>query len=297
MIRLTKEMIDNIFEPRRAFSFAERSSGNTMKNRLLTDGNGNYYTVAKVAGEWEWYRLSHKMPEYGLIDAQRGKWGYRKGTYPVWQGMANATQASLPNELFECLPGPIHQAEIMLAFYRMAFPKWDDIVKIEGWPRVSEATWKYIHGLFSEFDRRMHPDVLPGGAWGLGSGFSGNEARNTVPDWKIDVSQCRAAYKSTPFWFEINESRYGDNDEYSSFYPYIHWDVRLPEPWAEQFMGESVDPQHEKPRPHTLAEAQQQCEQRAGCVLIWESVAPEKPEFTAEAWRSHTVRPEVARAA
>jgi hypothetical protein len=298
VIPLTKETIDHIFEPRRAFSFAERASGSTMRNRLLTDGKGRFYTVAKVNGQWEWYTLSRPAPDYGLLYGAR--WGWKKGTYPAWVPMPNALQAGLPNELFECLPAPVHQQEILLAFYRLAFPNWDDIVKIEGWPRVSEKTWLYICNLFRDFDRRMHPEVLPGGAWSLGSGFSSathDRDRDSLPDWKIDLSPCRVAYKTTPFWFEINESRYGDNDEYSSFYPSIHWDVRLPEPWAKQFMSESLDPRHEKPRPHTLAEAQADCQERAGCPLTWESVAPEKPEFVAAVWRSHTVRPEVARAA
>lgn len=298
MIRLTQQMIDHIFEPRRAFSFAERSDGSPMKNRLLTDGKGKYLTVTKVNGQWEWCFLNRQAPEYGLIDTCRGKWGYRKGTWPAWIPLPNAAISSVPNQLFECLPEPVHQQEILLAFYHLAFPNWDDIVKIDSWPQVSEATWKYIHKRFADFDRRMHPDVLPGGAWGLGCGFSSDRhVTGTVPDWMIDVSPCTVAYKSTPFRFSIWENRYGDNDEYSSFYSDIQWDVVYRSGWmAEEgrLLSDHVDEDHR--RVDNLAEAQFLCWKRAGCELVWRSVPPHNEHIAAE-WQTDWVRPQIAQRA
>lgn len=32
----------------------------------------------------------------------------------------------------------------MIAIYKLVFPNWDVIQKIEGWPQVNANTWKYI---------------------------------------------------------------------------------------------------------------------------------------------------------
>ncbi len=87
-----------------------------------------------------------------------------------------------------------HQQDWLLAIYRVAFPRWDDIDgTIDGWPSVSGATWRYICGKSVEFDRKHHPDVMAGGMW-LNNGFG----QGPVPDWTIDASSCKVSYKEAP---------------------------------------------------------------------------------------------------
>ena len=65
------------------------------------------------------------------------------------------------DELFE---GAEHQAEPLIALYRIALPNWDDIESLDGYPAVSDTTWKHISRKFMELDRIHHPDCLQGGA-------------------------------------------------------------------------------------------------------------------------------------
>lgn len=70
-----------------------------------------------------------------------------------------------------------HQGDILLFFYRCMFPNWNDIEKLDGWPKCNDWTWKYISRKFMDFDHKHHPDVMRGGAW-MNSGFSGADAEH-----------------------------------------------------------------------------------------------------------------------
>lgn len=64
-----------------------------------------------------------------------------------------------------------HQAEAAEKLYRLAFPNWDEIESISGWPSAGEELNQEIFQHFIAFDRKHHPGVMPGGLW-MNKGFS-----------------------------------------------------------------------------------------------------------------------------
>ena len=83
-----------------------------------------------------------------------------------------------------------HQSEVLLALYRMAFPDWDRITSISGYPQLNDKTALHIVELFMAFDRKHHPNVLNGGAW-MNQGFG---SHGNVGDWEVDLSECAVEY-------------------------------------------------------------------------------------------------------
>lgn len=83
-----------------------------------------------------------------------------------------------------------HQADVLIRIYKIAFPNWDNIKKINSWPRISKKTWMYIMSKFIAFDKKYHPKVMNGGIW-LNNGFSNNE---NIKDWVVDTSNCNIEY-------------------------------------------------------------------------------------------------------
>lgn len=279
MIPLTKETIDNIFEPRREIKSHELDTKGV--GRLLTDGKGKFYCITRHRAASGWTLLWHTPNR--LEPGWTTEWGqrkYKKGTWPTW------IQIDVPSaeHLWEVLPQPTHQAELILAFYRLAFPNWDDLVKIDGYPLVSERTWKYIWEKCAAFDKRMHPDVMPGGSWALGAGFSGPHSaeERMIPDWKIDLRPCKVCTASTPFYFTVRESLYGDNNEFSVYYPSIVWDGGL---------RDSIEAEEGVRRHNTLAEAQAACEKRADCALSWDALIGPVNQWGDRHWQSSIVEP------
>lgn len=84
-----------------------------------------------------------------------------------------------------------HQADWLIALYKTAFPNWDEIAKLKGFPAVSKATSDYLWLMAIDFDDEHHPDVQAGGMW-LTHGFAWAE----MPDWMIDTSHCEVEYKT-----------------------------------------------------------------------------------------------------
>jgi len=64
-----------------------------------------------------------------------------------------------------------HQADILIHIFKMVYPNWDDIEKVEGWPTCSRETSRIIMQKFMDFDRVYHGGVMAGGLW-FNSGFS-----------------------------------------------------------------------------------------------------------------------------
>lgn len=83
-----------------------------------------------------------------------------------------------------------HQADIVSALYRIAFPKWDSIGQIDGHPQVNTETDKYIFDLFIAYDKENHPDVVSGGLW-LNKGFGSSD---DIEEWIVDTSNCKLTY-------------------------------------------------------------------------------------------------------
>lgn len=88
----------------------------------------------------------------------------------------------LVSELFE---NATHQGDVLIGLYRLVYPDWDSIASVDGFPKINDATWKYICLKFQTLDAKFHPDVLPGGAW-LNNGFSGDHGYNPdLPDFTV----------------------------------------------------------------------------------------------------------------
>jgi hypothetical protein len=83
-----------------------------------------------------------------------------------------------------------HQDAVIVKLYKMLFPDWEKIQRIEGFPEVGKALDDYIFNLFIEFDRKHHPQSFNGGAW-LNHGFSSNIHLNP---WAISLENCKIIY-------------------------------------------------------------------------------------------------------
>jgi len=77
-----------------------------------------------------------------------------------------------------------HQAEIVVDLYRLVYPDFDRIAKVDGFPAAGKELSRLIWKLAMEFDRKHHPDVMTGGCW-LNHGFSTNDK---LEPWEVDIS-------------------------------------------------------------------------------------------------------------
>ncbi len=100
------------------------------------------------------------------------------------------TVKDLQIRLQEVFENHEHQNSVLVQLYKMLFPDWDKIKRIEGFPEVGVALWQYICNLFIEFDRIHHPDILKGGAW-INQGFSSNDR---LSPWEISLENCNVIY-------------------------------------------------------------------------------------------------------
>jgi hypothetical protein len=88
-----------------------------------------------------------------------------------------------------------HQVEVVEALYRLVFPDYDDITKLNGFPEAGERLSKLIWDKFFQFDFTHHPGVMPGGRW-MNNGFSTNE---DLGEWEVDAGGINKIMKeSTP---------------------------------------------------------------------------------------------------
>ena len=83
-----------------------------------------------------------------------------------------------------------HQNSVIVKLYKMLFPDWEKIQRIEGFPAVGKALDEYIFHLFIEFDHKHHPSVFNGGSW-IDRGFSTNEK---LEPWEISLENCKVIY-------------------------------------------------------------------------------------------------------
>lgn len=79
-----------------------------------------------------------------------------------------------------------HQSDALIDIYKMVFPDWDRIEKIEGHPETGKSFWKFIFNQFNELDQKYHPTVFPGGLW-FNTGFSSNE---NLDPWELSFENC-----------------------------------------------------------------------------------------------------------
>uniref|UniRef100_A0A6H1ZAB5 Uncharacterized protein n=1 Tax=viral metagenome TaxID=1070528 RepID=A0A6H1ZAB5_9ZZZZ len=86
-----------------------------------------------------------------------------------------------------------HQADALIDLYRAAYPQYDAIKKIDGWPTCGKEMWHYVWHKFNEFDKKNHPDVMPTGLW-FNKGFSCDQ-ENKLGPWEIDPSTADVTYE------------------------------------------------------------------------------------------------------
>jgi hypothetical protein len=83
-----------------------------------------------------------------------------------------------------------HQTKVINQLYRMFITGWDRVDYIQGHPHCGEDLWKFICGLFLEFDREHHPDSQPGGIWSSW-GFIMN---TTLGPWEVSLEYSTLNY-------------------------------------------------------------------------------------------------------
>lgn len=94
------------------------------------------------------------------------------------------------NSLFEELPTC---EDVIIALYKRVFPEWDNIEKVNGWPRVNKETANQLCNRFMEKQRKLnksrHPNeqIMPGGMW-LNNGFGCSDSEH-LNDWEVDTSE------------------------------------------------------------------------------------------------------------
>jgi len=79
--------------------------------------------------------------------------------------------------------------DILYGLYKMAFPDWDKIKSVDGFPAISKPTNLYIMGQFIKWDQK-HSDCFAGGLW-MNNGFFSTDS---MEDWK--VKPCEVTYKT-----------------------------------------------------------------------------------------------------
>lgn len=84
-----------------------------------------------------------------------------------------------------------HQAEATDRLYRLVLPDWDTIKSIKGWPKCGPEISKYILEKFIQYDQACHPDVMAGGSWALGNGWS---SRDDICGWSVHLSHLEIEY-------------------------------------------------------------------------------------------------------
>ena len=95
-------------------------------------------------------------------------------------------------QIDDCFEGKTHQSEVMLDIYKLVFPDWDKIAKLEGWPKIGTVGGKYIAQKFMDFDREHHRGVLRGGLW-LNNGFSTFENEG-LGDFEVSIDKVHIMY-------------------------------------------------------------------------------------------------------
>lgn len=107
-----------------------------------------------------------------------------------WQALGITNTESLKDFITTLFTKHDHQEKVLINLYKLVFPQWDCITKIEGYPEAGCDLWKFICRLFQEFDHKHHPDCMPGGLW-MNTGFSVN---TELQPWEVSFENCRVKY-------------------------------------------------------------------------------------------------------
>ena len=107
-----------------------------------------------------------------------------------WQALGITNTESLKDFITTLFTKHDHQEKVLIDLYKLVFPEWDRIIKIDGYPEAGCDLWKFICRIFQEFDRKHHPDCMPGGLW-MNTGFSVN---TELQPWEVSFKNCRVKY-------------------------------------------------------------------------------------------------------
>lgn len=95
------------------------------------------------------------------------------------------------------LDGAESQADYIVRIYKLVFPDWDQIKRIDGWPAVTQRTWVRIGEMCVAWDKAHFPAddqalraCFPGGAW-LNNGFT---TAGGLAYFEVDLSTCTVHY-------------------------------------------------------------------------------------------------------
>ena len=108
-----------------------------------------------------------------------------------WKRLGINDEESLKKYIVALFEKHEHQGDVIRDLYILVFPEWDRIKRIDGYPEVGDALWKFITIKFQEFDQKHHPKCLPGGAW-MNSGFSFD---HKLPPWSVSLKLCTVEYE------------------------------------------------------------------------------------------------------
>lgn len=83
-----------------------------------------------------------------------------------------------------------NQFDALEDLYRLVYPDYSKIEKVNGHPRAGKEISKEIWRRFIAFDKIHHPSVMAGGCW-LNYGFSTDE---TLNPWEISAEGVEVIY-------------------------------------------------------------------------------------------------------
>jgi len=81
--------------------------------------------------------------------------------------------------------------DYLIGIYRLVFPDWDNIERIERWPACNEFTWSAICRMAMDWDQ-AHTNCFAGGAW-MNNGFSCD--KTIKQNWYVSLAGCNVIYK------------------------------------------------------------------------------------------------------
>ena len=108
-----------------------------------------------------------------------------------WRMLGITDTESLKKSITAIFDRCDHQQAVLIELYKLLFPGWDSITKIEGYPEAGCDLWRFICRLFQEFDRKHHPSCLPGGLW-MNAGFSMD---SELEPWGVCFKNCHLQYR------------------------------------------------------------------------------------------------------
>ena len=82
------------------------------------------------------------------------------------------------------------ETEALLGLFRLVYPNFDDIERVDGYPSCNKATGEKLCRHFIELTKRknleraINKQLMPGGYW-INYGFSTLETPENLPDWWV----------------------------------------------------------------------------------------------------------------